>query len=131
MLVHNGDIMKPLGDVQENLSYSMKISVNNEISKYFSTTQKVQKELWTARNMEHWYYWKGKFYDKDVTLGKLEEQVLSKGKLMGFTILSFEWIPSVVILSVRRAYTYSSSSRSSGFPLRGNLAVWVVENCNQ
>lgn len=51
-----GDSMKPLGDVQENFSYSTKISLNNETSKYFSTTQNVQKELLTARNMELQYY---------------------------------------------------------------------------
>lgn len=109
--------MKPLGDVQGNFSYGMKISVNNETLKYFSTTQKVQKELLTPKNTELWYYWKGRFYDEDITPGKLEKQVLNKWKLMSFTI------PSVVILSVRRAYTHSSSARTLGFPLGGNLGV--------
>lgn len=59
LLVH-GDIMKPLGDVQRNFSYIMKISINNENLKYFSTTQKVQKGL-PARSMELWYYWVGSF----------------------------------------------------------------------
>lgn len=66
----------------------MKISVNNETLKYFSTTQKVQKELLTAGSMELWYNWKGRFYEKDFTLGKLENQVLNKWKVMDYTIPS-------------------------------------------
>lgn len=60
LLVHE-DIVKPLGDVQRNFSYSMKISINNENLKYFSTTQKVQKEGLPARIMELRYYWVGSF----------------------------------------------------------------------
>ena len=64
--------MKPLGDVQGNFSYSMKISINNENPKYFSTTQKVQKEVLPARSMELWYYRESRLILKDITLGKLK-----------------------------------------------------------
>lgn len=116
--------MKPLGDVQGNFSYGMKISVNNETLKYFSTTQKVQKELLTPKNTELWYYWKGRFYDEDITPGKLEKQVLNKWKLMSFTI------PSVVILSVRRAYITPALHGPWDF-LWEETWVCAVENCNQ
>lgn len=53
LLVHE-DIMKPFGDIQENVSYIMKISINNEKLKYLSTIQKVQKEVLLAINIELW-----------------------------------------------------------------------------
>lgn len=78
--------MEPLSDIQRSFSYSMKASVNNETLKYFSTIQRVQKELLTARNTELWYYWKSRFYYEDISLGILEKQVLNKWKLMDFTL---------------------------------------------
>lgn len=51
LLVH-GDIMKPLDDVQGNFSYRMKISISKENPKYFSTAQKVQKEVLSAGSIE-------------------------------------------------------------------------------
>lgn len=57
-------------------------------------TQKVQKELLTVRNTELWYYWKARFYHEDITVGKLEKQVLNKWKLMDFTISSVDTFSS-------------------------------------
>lgn len=81
--------MEPLSDIQRSFSYSMKVSVNNETLKYFTTILKVQKELLTARNTELWYYWKSRFYYEDITLGKLEKQVLNKWKLIDFTLSGY------------------------------------------